>query len=88
MKVDSVSYTPIFEKKFGALPQRTKDQFYKKETTFRDNPFHQSLKTHKLKGRFKHRWSFSIDYNYRIVFYFISQSDVIFIAVGTHEVYK
>ncbi|WRH66681.1 MAG: type II toxin-antitoxin system mRNA interferase toxin, RelE/StbE family [Planktothrix sp. GU0601_MAG3] len=34
------------------------------------DPFHPTLKTHKLSGEFEGIWSASIDYHYRILFEF------------------
>ena len=56
---------------------------------FIENPFDSRLDTHKLKGKLKELWSFSIDYDIRIVFRFLeNQNKVIFEDIGGHgEVY-
>jgi mRNA-degrading endonuclease YafQ of YafQ-DinJ toxin-antitoxin module len=36
-------------------------RFWERLETFRTNPFDQSLRTHKLSGRLKDLWSFSIE---------------------------
>jgi len=88
MKKRSIRYSNTFIKRFQKLPKDVKLLAVKKENVFRLDPFRPSLNTHKLKGELKSQWAFSINHNYRIVFYFISQSEVVFVAVGTHEVYK
>lgn len=39
-----------------------------------EDPFHPSLRTHKLKGDLAGRWSCSIDYSNRVVFKFVQNS--------------
>jgi addiction module RelE/StbE family toxin len=51
--------------------------------------FHPSLRTHKLMGELSDVWSCSIDYNYRILFQFIDNSDnsssILLLNIGTHD---
>ncbi len=58
-----------------------------KERIFRKIPFDQRLKTHKLHGKIKNLWSFSINAKYRVVFEF-DKSDVILLDVGNHKIYQ
>lgn len=58
-----------------------------KEKLFRENPFHPLLRTHKLKGRLADLYSFSVDATYRVVFKFYN-SDVIFLDIGSHDIYR
>ena len=41
-------------------------KFRSKLAIFRQNPFDQRLKTHKLSGKLKDLWSFSLEYDQRI----------------------
>jgi len=54
---------------------------------FISNPFDQKLKTHKLSGKLKGLWSFSITYNIRVVFYFTNDKPpkAIFVNIGDHD---
>jgi addiction module RelE/StbE family toxin len=55
---------------------------------FMNNPFEPKLKTHKLSGKLKDLWSFSIEYDIRVVFYFESDNKVVLTDIGSHhEVY-
>ncbi len=54
-------------------------------TQFTENPFHPSLKTHNLSGKLKGYWAFSITYEYRLVFKFISENKALLIDIGTHD---
>jgi hypothetical protein len=55
------------------------------------DPFDLKLRTHKLSGKLKGLWSFSLDYNLRVVFYFTidNPKKAVLVDVGTHnEVYS
>ena len=54
------------------------------------DPFHPSLRLHKLKGRFSEFHSVSINMGYRIsIEFFINEKTIIPISVGSHdEVYE
>lgn len=54
------------------------------------DPFHPSLKTHKLKGALAVRWSCSIDYSNRIIFSFETNPDsdeeeLFLLTLGSHD---
>ncbi|MFP4031759.1 MAG: type II toxin-antitoxin system YafQ family toxin [Desulfococcaceae bacterium] len=52
---------------------------------FCSEPFHPSLKTHRLSGNLKNYWALSITYEHRIVFQFIPENKALLIDLGTHE---
>ncbi len=83
-----IQYTPKFIKSYRRLPDKIKILAEKKEKIFRINPHDSRLKTHPLQGELEGRWSFSVNYQYRIVFSFQNNEKVLFSAIGTHEVYK
>ena len=83
-----ILYSRKFAKEYKKLPTKIKLQAESKELVFRKDPRHSSLKTHKLTGRFKEYWAFSIDYQYRIIFQFKEKDIIWFHSVGTHEIYK
>lgn len=83
----SPSFTRAFKKRI-AKNKALEEKFWKKAEVFVKNPFDQSLKTHKLSGVLDEVWSFSVEYDCRILFYFLSQKRVVFIDIGSHaEVY-
>ena len=55
-----IYFHPQFRKSYKKLPLTIKKKAEIKEKIFRKNPFHPSLKTHKLKGKLKDIWSFSL----------------------------
>lgn len=83
-----IFYWPKFAKQFKKLLTETKELALKKEQIFRNNPFDPRLKTHKLHGELNIYWSFSVDYNYRIIFRFIGDNTVRFYSVGNHDIYE
>ena len=54
------------------------------------NPYHPSLRLHKLKGKLADLYSVSINMQYRLLIHFIIKDDLIIpVDVGTHnETYK
>jgi addiction module RelE/StbE family toxin len=46
---------------------------------------HPSLKLHKLSGRLKEHWFFSIEYDMRIIFRYTNDGNILFIDIGTHD---
>jgi len=83
-----IIYSPRFVKLYKRLNSATKLKAEKKEKIFRNNPFDNRLQTHKLSGRLDGLWSFSINYDCRIIFEFTSEKSVIFHAIGGHTIYK
>jgi addiction module RelE/StbE family toxin len=89
MKNDiTIKYTPTFVKSYKKLPQIIRKKAEKNELVFIANIFDPSLKTHKLSGKLENYWSFSINYQYRIVFRFLTSHEILLVDVDTHSVYK
>ena len=87
-----VSFSDSFKKVFKKRVKSTEVEaaFWISLELFINDPFDARLKTHKLSGKLKDLWSFSIEYDLRVVFYFKKDKPkkAIFIDVGTHnEVY-
>ncbi|MEK7497748.1 MAG: type II toxin-antitoxin system mRNA interferase toxin, RelE/StbE family [Patescibacteria group bacterium] len=83
-----ILYSKKFKKKLNKYSGKQKDRIKSKIWVFVEEPYHQSLKTHKLTGELKDYWAFSIEYNLRIMFRFSRKDKVEFIDIGTHEIYK
>ena len=88
MQVKSIHYNKRFEDQFRALPLNIKKKALKAERFFRENPFHPSLRLHKLQGNLKELWSISLDRKYRIIFRALENGVVLFISVGVHAIYE
>jgi addiction module RelE/StbE family toxin len=80
----SSSFKRAYKKRIKGQKEKEK-AFFKKMDIFIDEPYHPQLRTHKLSGQLKDLWSFSIDYNIRVIFYFVDEQHVIFENIGTHD---
>ncbi|TSC67138.1 MAG: hypothetical protein G01um101466_793 [Parcubacteria group bacterium Gr01-1014_66] len=80
-----IFYTPEFEKRYRALPAAVQKKAERREAMFRENPFHSSLQTEKVKPKSKEYWSFRIDPAYRILFRFRDGGSVYFLTCGHHS---
>lgn len=83
-----IFFSSRFNRSYKKLSKELKIQAKKKEKIFRKNPFHSQLKTHKLHGKYKDYWSFSISGSYRIMFDFVSEKEIVFVDVGDHDIYN
>ena len=88
MIIKGIYYSKKFTKEIKKLPREIIELAIKKETIFRKNPLHSSLRLHELHGKFKGIWSISITSNYRIIFERMDNGDILFISVGKHDIYK
>lgn len=77
-----------FEKSFAHMPQNIQLLAVKKIALFKTNPSNPQLKTHKLKGKLKNFYSFSVNRQYRILFEFLNKNKVLLFDIGTHGIYK
>jgi mRNA-degrading endonuclease YafQ of YafQ-DinJ toxin-antitoxin module len=86
--ISKIHTTSDFEKSFRKLPIRIQNLAIKKDKWFRHDAFDRRLHTHKLKGELEGFWSYSINYEYRILFRFLNDNEVIYYDIGTHGIYK
>ncbi len=87
-----ISFDDAFKKSFRKRIKNkaAEKDFWQRVDLFINDPFTPTLRTHKLSGTLKGYWSFSIEYDLRVVFYFTSDKPkrAVFIDIGTHnEVY-
>ncbi|HMO77624.1 MAG TPA: type II toxin-antitoxin system mRNA interferase toxin, RelE/StbE family [Candidatus Paceibacterota bacterium] len=83
-----VAITPQFKRMFKKLEPDLKRETLEKIEHFKLNPKQDQLRAHKLKGRLKDRYSFSVNYQIRIIYCYLSSSEVALLAIGGHEIYK
>ena len=90
MKITDIKVDSRYKKSFRKLPPIIQRKAILRINIFRENSFNPRLKTHSLSGREEDCWSFWVDYNYRIKFIFLSQNrgKVLFLDIGTHEIYQ
>ena len=84
-----VSFSDSFKKVFikRVNSPELESEFWKRLEIFIENPFDSRLKTHKLSGKLRNLWSFTIEYDLRLVFYFTKDKPkkAVFIDIGTHD---
>ncbi|MDI6766191.1 MAG: type II toxin-antitoxin system mRNA interferase toxin, RelE/StbE family [Bacteroidota bacterium] len=77
-----------FKRAYKKLPHSVRIKAKEQEAIFRANPFDKRLQTHKLHGKLKEYWAFTVVGQYRIMFAFCDMEIVDFINIGTHDVYR
>lgn len=77
-----------FRKAFKKLPKHIRNKTREKEIIFRTDPFDRRLDTHKLHGKYKECWAFTIADQYRIMFIFAESNVIDFVDIGTHKIYR
>ncbi len=83
--MNDIFYTPEFKSRYQGLSRSVQQKAERREKIFRQNPFHPSLQTEKLKPKEKEYWSFRIDPSYRILFRFLDDRKIIFLTCGHHN---
>ena len=83
-----VVFIPKFLRLLKKLPPDLQEEVMERIGLFKDKKNHKLLKVHKLHGRLKEYYGFSIDFRNRIVFDYLSDTEVVLLAVGDHTVYS
>jgi len=83
-----IFYKPNFVRSYKKLSIDLQEEVRQKIRLFSSKPDHVFLKTHKLKGKLKGLYSFSVNYQYRIVFTYKSKKEASLLAIGDHDIYK
>lgn len=84
----NIAFTASFLKKLKKFDIDFQEDAIEKMRIFQDIKNHESLRVHKLKGKFSGCYSFSINYKMRIVFKYLSKKEAILIAIGDHDLYR
>ena len=83
-----IFFSPSFKRAFKKRVVGRKDleeKFWRRVEFFTGNPFDSRLRTHKLSGKLQELWSFTVEYDVRVIFYFLPQNRVMFEDIGTHD---
>lgn len=84
-----VSFSSSFKKAFKKRIKGTNSEteFWNRLELFTIDPFSPKLRTHKLSGRLKELWGFSIEQDLRVVFYFTNDKPTksVFVDIGNHD---
>ena len=87
MEIREIRATRKFERQYRKLPKEITTAAKEKEIIFRRDPFDPRLETHKLHGKEKEAWAFSVTRSYRIKFIFLAKESVLFLEIGAHDIY-
>ncbi|HLD20153.1 MAG TPA: type II toxin-antitoxin system RelE/ParE family toxin [Patescibacteria group bacterium] len=82
-----VRFKPSFIRAYKGLDPQLQEEVKEKIALFRDGKNHIQLRVHRLKGSLAGRYSFSVNYRYRIVFMYQGKDTAILLAIGDHDVY-
>ena len=83
--------TPSFNKSAKKVLKKhphLKAEIQQRVAILAENPLHPKLKTHKLKGSLKEFWSFSIEYDMRILFQYVEHEGdqaILLNTIGNHD---
>jgi addiction module RelE/StbE family toxin len=86
-------WSPTFIRAFKRLVRKNPELRTQIEQVLQqlaEDPFHPSLRSHKLKGDLSGIWSCSIDYSNRILFKFVNnsgsgESEIFLLTLGSHD---
>lgn len=77
-------FKKIYQKKVKNNPE-LKKRFWREMGFFSKNTFDSRLRTHKLTGKLEGLWAFSVAYDCRVIFKFLSDDEVLLIDIGGHD---
>lgn len=82
-----ILYSSRFERSFKKLPKNLIEKTIKQIKLFEKNQSDSRLDVHKLHGKLKNQWSFSVNRKNRILFEYDGE-DIILLDIGDHNLYR
>lgn len=73
-----------FEKAFSKLPDNIQRKFKEQLTVFEHDPFHPTLRNHRLSGKYKGHRSINVSGDIRVIYTLVGEDNYWFIDIGTH----
>ena len=83
-----VTYRPSFIRQIKVLEKSLFEEVLDSVELFKSEKNHASLKVHKLHGSLSGRYSFSVNYRFRIIFRYVSKKEAVLLAFGDHDLYR
>lgn len=80
-----VEYSTRFVRTSSRLSPELKEEILERVEQLKDLKNHKRPKVHKLKGKLKDVWSFSVNYRIRITFFKPRKNVILLETVGTHD---
>jgi mRNA-degrading endonuclease YafQ of YafQ-DinJ toxin-antitoxin module len=84
--VKTIRVTSHFTRQYKRLSSEIQNTAEDRERIFRADAFDPRLRTHKLSGRLKNLWAFSVTPDLCIIFEFLKADEVLFHSIGPHQV--
>ena len=79
-----VALSSNFKKSIKKLPKNIVDKFFERLELFKKDKFNPLLNNHKLHGEYDGSNSINITGNFRAVFKYLDEYNVVFSDIGTH----
>jgi len=85
-----IGFAPEFFRRLRRVHPDIQEQALHRLELFKESDNHRSLKVHKLKGRMKNQYAFSVTYKIRIIFKWLSKSKdhAYILTLDDHDIYK
>lgn len=80
-----IIYSPKFIRMYKGLEPSLKEEIKEKFSLFQNEENHEILKTHKLHGKLKGCYAFTINYKIRVVFEYEGKKTANLLYVGGHD---
>lgn len=85
----SVEFSSDFVRTFKKLSVALRSEIKEKIEEFKDPKNHSRLKVHKLQGRMKGSFAFSVNFSYRVIFEWSKNKKTAYLFdVGNHSIYE
>lgn len=86
----TIYHHPHFRRSYRGFDEQIKAQAEESVALFRRDPFDIRLNTHRLHGKLKKQWSFSVNKRDRILFESLNkaQTEAVFLDIGDHSIYR
>lgn len=80
-------YTDTFKKHYQKLSDKEQLQFKEKLEFFKSNPFHPSLRVHKIQGT-SNVFEFSVNMDIRVIWIYQGSDIIALIDIGHHNILR
>ena len=81
----AVEYSTRFIRTFRKVNPALQEEIIERTELLKDSSNHKRLRVHKLSGKLKKVWSFSVNYRVRITFARIKKNVIVLETIGTHD---
>lgn len=88
MIIHEIKYSEKFLKNFEKCDENIKQKAIIQLEMLKTNPFHPSLRLHKLSWKFEWLRSISINMSFRIIFEPYENWDILLVSIGNHSIYN